>query len=195
MASARKVKVYTVPGFRRRYKRFLPDSQIKSAMATFNAAKRDIPPTPLPEWMRDHKLHGRLVGISECHLANDVLLVYTHKDDVVTLLDCCTHDELTRDRGAHIRNRLRIASIPTAPASIESHNVAQPLSPARARWSNHRVSRRVGLPAGFRLPFGVVIEKIGCNRTRSGAGLPTGVRGLLLAYLFGRRLRTERSSH
>ena len=78
-------------------------------MARLNEAKRNIPPTPLPGWMRDHKLRGRLVGISECHLAHDVLLIYTHKDDVITLLDCCTHDELTRDRGAHIRNSLRIA--------------------------------------------------------------------------------------
>lgn len=90
MASARRVRVYTVPGFRRRYQRFLPDSQVKSAMARLNEAKRNIPPTPLPGWMRDHKLRGRLVGISECHLAHDVLLIYTHKDDVITLLDCCT---------------------------------------------------------------------------------------------------------
>lgn len=109
-SAARRVRVYTVPGFRRSYQRFLPNSQVKDAMAAFNLAKRQIPPAALPEWMRDHKLHGRLTEISECHLANDVLLIYTHEDDVITLLDCCTHAELERDGAiTRIRNRRRIA--------------------------------------------------------------------------------------
>lgn len=107
----RKVRFYTVPGFRRSYKRFLPNAQVKAAMRAFNVAKRLIPPNPLPDWMRDHGLHGKLADMSECHLAHDILLIYTHKDDVVTLLDCCTHKELKGAGGeARIRGRQKIAN-------------------------------------------------------------------------------------
>jgi len=80
-------------------------------MKAFNEAKRKIPPTPLPDWMWDHGLRGSLAGVEECHLANDVLLVYTHKDDVVTLLDCCTHEELDRSGSTVIKKRLRLARV------------------------------------------------------------------------------------
>jgi len=113
MAGAlRRVRVYTVPGFRRRYQRFSRgDPKVRSAMRTFNEAKRLIPPAPLPREMQDHKLHFRLKGFSECHLAPDVLLVYTHENDVVTLLDCCTHAELQGDSGERrIRAARRIAT-------------------------------------------------------------------------------------
>jgi mRNA-degrading endonuclease YafQ of YafQ-DinJ toxin-antitoxin module len=109
-AALRRVRVYTVPGFRRRYQRFLPDAQVKGAMRTFNDAKRTIPPTDLPDLMRDHKLHGGLRGLSECHLAYDVLLIYTHANDVVTMIDCCTHEELASDAGIQIiRRAVRVA--------------------------------------------------------------------------------------
>jgi len=108
-AKARRVRFYTVPGFNDRYKRFLPDDQVERAMHVFNQAKRNIPPTDLPTWMKDHKLHGQLAAFYECHLANDVLLVYTHEDDVVTLIDCCTHIELTGTAVRIIRRGHRVA--------------------------------------------------------------------------------------
>lgn len=108
-AQQRKVKFEVVEGFKRRYQRFLPDAAVKKAMLDFNVAKRKIPPAPLDPKMRDHQLKGALAGISECHLAGDVLLLYTHKDDVVLLIDVCTHDELKEDSKSVVRKRVKVA--------------------------------------------------------------------------------------
>src|SRR6266853_6495049 len=108
MASAqRNVKFYVVRGFGKRYKRFLPNPEIRAAMRVFNVAKREITPARLPDKMRDHALKGQLAGMNECHLAGDALLVYTHENDVVLMIDVCTHDELMNNGGQAIRKRLR----------------------------------------------------------------------------------------
>jgi mRNA interferase YafQ len=108
MASTqRKVKFYVMPGFGKRYKRFLPNPEIRAAIRVFNIAKRRIPPGRLPDKMWDHVLKGSLAGIRECHLAGDVLLIYTHENDVVRMIDVCTHDELMNDGGRAIRNRIK----------------------------------------------------------------------------------------
>jgi addiction module RelE/StbE family toxin len=73
--------------------------EIKETLTEFNEAKRKIPPARLPDKMRDHVLDGKLKGIRECHLAPDVLMLYTHKDDVVTLLLVCQHDDIKGDKG------------------------------------------------------------------------------------------------
>jgi addiction module RelE/StbE family toxin len=49
--------------------------------------------------MKDHKLDGKLKGIKECHLAADILLVYTHENDAVDLLDVCRHSGLKGKKG------------------------------------------------------------------------------------------------
>ena len=79
-------------------------------MTIFNHNKRAIPPIPLPAEMKDHKLSGPLKGISECHLAADVLLLYTHKDDDVRLLRVCSHDEIKGKRGAKMAKLIKALS-------------------------------------------------------------------------------------
>jgi addiction module RelE/StbE family toxin len=63
-------------------------------MGEFHRAKTKVPPGRLPNAMRDHKLTGPLSGFKECHLAGDILLVYEHENDVVTLHAVCTHEDI-----------------------------------------------------------------------------------------------------
>ncbi len=50
----------------------------------------------LPAQYRDHELKGKFKGIRECHVQNDVLLLYTKHEDVLVLLlvDIGTHSSL-----------------------------------------------------------------------------------------------------
>jgi len=97
-ARERRVQVNTAPGFKHRYRRFLKDNpEIKAAPRIFNERKHQIPPIDLPQDMWDHTLKGRLAGIRDCHLSDDVLLIYTHRDDVVNMIDVCSHKELMRE--------------------------------------------------------------------------------------------------
>ncbi len=40
---------------------------------------------PLPEEYHDHKLTGNYIGVRECHIRPDWLLIYKHYDDVLVL--------------------------------------------------------------------------------------------------------------
>jgi addiction module RelE/StbE family toxin len=93
-APARKVTVEAASGFKESYRSFSASADVRDNMTLFNVEKRKIPPGRLPNKMKDHKLKGQLAGISECHLADDVLLLYTHENDVIKLLRCCRHDDL-----------------------------------------------------------------------------------------------------
>jgi len=83
------------PAFKKKFRELRAQHpSIAESMSTFNVVKRKIPPESLPHGMKDHKLLGRLAGIRECHLAPNVLLLYKSVDNLVLLLDICTHDEL-----------------------------------------------------------------------------------------------------
>jgi addiction module RelE/StbE family toxin len=106
--SPREVKVKPKPGFKERYRGFLKlYPEIAGPMKEFNDLKRLIPPGRLPATMKDHKLDGRLDEVRECHLAPDVLLLYTHKDDVIELLDVCEHEDLHGKRGRVLASRVK----------------------------------------------------------------------------------------
>jgi addiction module RelE/StbE family toxin len=80
---------------------------LRTALTEFNRAKRKIPPTRLPDKMRDHVLDGPLKGVRECHLESDVLLLYTHKSDLVHLLLVCEHADLKGRRGRELATTIR----------------------------------------------------------------------------------------
>lgn len=84
-------------------------------MRIFNEYKRDIPPTPLPGDMDDHALRSKLAGYRECHLAPDVILVYTHEKDVVHLLTICNHADIEGKRQENTRKRLEAEQAKPAP--------------------------------------------------------------------------------
>lgn len=50
----------------------------------------------LPEKYRDHELQGDMKGIRECHVQNDILLMYRKEKDVLVLMlvDIGTHSSL-----------------------------------------------------------------------------------------------------
>jgi addiction module RelE/StbE family toxin len=96
------------PGFKASYDAFLAeDPSIADLMKEFRDKKAQIPPGRLPGKMRDHKLDGKLKGISECHLAGDILLVYTHENDVVDLLDVCRHSTLKGKKGKALSKKAK----------------------------------------------------------------------------------------
>ena len=47
-----------------------------------------------PAKFRLHKLKGDMTGYMECHIKDDILLLYIDGDDSVTLLRLASHDEL-----------------------------------------------------------------------------------------------------
>jgi addiction module RelE/StbE family toxin len=82
------------PGFRESWKRHKTDA-VSEAMTEFDRYKRSVPPAELPGRMRDHKLDGPLKGFMECHLADDVLLIYKPvAGGAIKLLRVCTHADL-----------------------------------------------------------------------------------------------------
>ena len=51
---------------------------------------------PLPPKYRDHALSGNLIGLRDCHIENDWVLLYYIQDDilVLSLADTGTHSDL-----------------------------------------------------------------------------------------------------
>jgi mRNA interferase YafQ len=53
----------------------------------------------LPPEFRDHELIGNFKGVRECHILNDLLLLYEKQDGILVLLlvDIGTHSSLFRN--------------------------------------------------------------------------------------------------
>jgi mRNA interferase YafQ len=51
---------------------------------------------PLEVKYKDHKLQGEYVGYRECHIQNDILLIYFYEKDVLvlTLVEIGSHSDL-----------------------------------------------------------------------------------------------------
>jgi addiction module RelE/StbE family toxin len=82
------------PGFKESWKKH-KSKTISDAMTAFDRHKRANPPEPLPAKMNDHKLDGPLKGFMECHLDDDVLLIYKPMPKgVIKLLRICAHADL-----------------------------------------------------------------------------------------------------
>ena len=95
----------TLRGQYRHYLELFPE--IKAAVDLFNEYKRIIPPRRLPNQMKDHVLQGNLAGIRECHLSGDVLLLYTHEDNLVRMLYICEHSDLYGKRARQLATYIK----------------------------------------------------------------------------------------
>lgn len=85
------------PLFRNSYSEHLGKAPgIEQKLRIFKEFKQHRPPKRLPVGFNDHALIGSLAGFRECHLEGNVLLLYTDKHDLVTLIVVCNHDDLTR---------------------------------------------------------------------------------------------------
>jgi addiction module RelE/StbE family toxin len=94
-------------GFKDSWKKFRSDA-LKEAMKTFNDCKRSMPPKPLPRGMKDHKLEGPLKDYRECHLDDDVLLIYRPlSNGAIKLLRVCTHDDIEGPKGKALAAALK----------------------------------------------------------------------------------------
>jgi addiction module RelE/StbE family toxin len=104
----REVQVAFSEGFEASFQDLVKqDTKPAERFKHFMRCKREIPPQRLPNTMRDHSLDGALSWLKECHLDGDVLLLYTHENDIVTLYRVCTHDQIRGKRGAKLAALLR----------------------------------------------------------------------------------------
>jgi addiction module RelE/StbE family toxin len=60
----------------------------------------------LPRGLRDHTLGGRLKNFRQCHLAGDACLIYTDRNDVITLVIVCDHDDLAGGKEKALARKL-----------------------------------------------------------------------------------------
>jgi hypothetical protein len=96
------------PHVKPQYRRYLTEfPEIAGTIAIFNRNKRETPPAPLPAKMKDHVLDRPLKGVRECHLAADVLLLYTHRGHVVHMLYICRHSDLYGQRQRQLASVIR----------------------------------------------------------------------------------------
>jgi mRNA-degrading endonuclease YafQ of YafQ-DinJ toxin-antitoxin module len=104
----RELKWILAPGFRESWKKYLKDNpEIKAAMTEFDRCKRAIPPKQLPGKMKDHKLDGPLKGFMDCHLADDVILIYKPlPSGAYKLFLLCEHSDLKGPRAKNLVKRL-----------------------------------------------------------------------------------------
>ncbi|MDA0239694.1 MAG: type II toxin-antitoxin system YafQ family toxin [Proteobacteria bacterium] len=79
---------------------------VRERLKDFVAAKKRRPPG---KFSNEHGLHRKLEGINECHLDADACLLYTDKDDTVTLLGVFSHDEITGKRAKSLAKKIRRA--------------------------------------------------------------------------------------
>lgn len=95
------------PGFADSWKKHKTDA-ISDAMTTFDRCKRAVPPKPLPPKMKDHKLKGPLGACRECHLDDDVLLLYQPlPDGTIHLLTVCAHEDLKGPKSKSLIQRIK----------------------------------------------------------------------------------------
>jgi len=97
------------PGFKESWKRYLSSNPcIKDAMREFDRCKRAIPPIQLPGKMQDHKLDGPLRGFYDCHLAEDVILIYKPTGDgICKLFRICQHADLKGPKAKVLARHLK----------------------------------------------------------------------------------------
>ena len=105
----REVEWELAEGFKDSWKEYLElYPEIKPAMTEFDRCKRANPSKRLPAKMRDHKLDGPLSGFMDCHLANDVILIYKHRPKgVVRLYRVCQHADLKGPKARALAKLLR----------------------------------------------------------------------------------------
>ncbi len=92
----REIEWELAPGFRESWRLYLQQNpEIRAATTEFDRCKRSVPPLQLPGKMKEHKLDGPLKGFYDCHLANDVILLYKPKvNGGIKLFRVCEHAAL-----------------------------------------------------------------------------------------------------
>jgi mRNA-degrading endonuclease YafQ of YafQ-DinJ toxin-antitoxin module len=105
----RELKWEVAVGFKQSYQKYLKVyPHIKAAMTEFNRSKRATPPQQLPGKMNDHKLDGPLKGYMDCHLDDDVILIYKPlANGAIKLLLVCDHADIKGKRASVTVQRLR----------------------------------------------------------------------------------------
>lgn len=94
MNSKREAEVIPVDPFEETYHTLVRGNRkAERNFETFLEYKKVRPPKRLPRGMKEHKWEGKLKWISECHLDDDICLLFTDKDHIVTLFIVIRHDD------------------------------------------------------------------------------------------------------
>jgi addiction module RelE/StbE family toxin len=103
------IKWELAPGFKASWKKYgKGNADITAEMAEFNRCKRCIPPEQLPGRMQDHKLEGPLKGFHDCHLADDIILIYKPlANGCYKLFVICTHADLKGPKQKILAKKLK----------------------------------------------------------------------------------------
>jgi mRNA interferase YafQ len=89
------IRVELSPLFEESYSQYLKNyPKIKNKIMLVRDFKSQIPPRTLPSGMKDHMLQGNLKGFMECHLSQNILLIYTLNASILKLIIVCDHDDL-----------------------------------------------------------------------------------------------------
>jgi mRNA-degrading endonuclease YafQ of YafQ-DinJ toxin-antitoxin module len=96
-------------GFKTSYQAYLKTNpEIKKSMTEFDRCKRLNPPIQLPGKMAEHKLDGPLGGVYDCHLSDDIILLYEPLGNgVYRLLEVCNHADLKGPRMKVLARRIK----------------------------------------------------------------------------------------
>ncbi len=88
-------KIHSTPPFKRDWKK-VSRSGICSPEMLQAVTDLLLDDLPLPERLRDHALSGQWakVGARDCHVAPDLLLIYTKSPSELRLLRLASHSEL-----------------------------------------------------------------------------------------------------
>lgn len=84
---------------------------VRDRLREFFRCKKQWPQEKLLASFKDHALQGSYFKkhkIMECHLAGDVLLLYSFDNNVLTLLFCCSHNDLY---GGRINNLQKLLDL------------------------------------------------------------------------------------
>ena len=77
-------------------------------MTQFDRCKRAEPPLRLPGKMQDHKLDGPLRGYYDCHLDDDVILIYKPiGKGAYKLIVVCDHSHLKGPKAKVLSTKLK----------------------------------------------------------------------------------------
>lgn len=88
-------KAYKTKNFLKSYKNLVKNKIFKVLEFEYVLEKLLLN-IPLEAKYKDHKLNGEYLGYRECHIQNDILLIYSYENDILilTLIEIGSHSQL-----------------------------------------------------------------------------------------------------
>jgi mRNA-degrading endonuclease YafQ of YafQ-DinJ toxin-antitoxin module len=104
------IEVHFLPEFRETYSEFKNTPGVQDSLQEFFRCKKQWPQEALMSSMKDHALQGnhyKQFKMMECHLDNNILLLYKFDKNILTLVLCCWHEDVKGPRAKSMVNKLK----------------------------------------------------------------------------------------